>query len=114
MGWIDPQGLTVYSIAKLNEYGYSGIVQTPTGGLDYSGSNVLYKKAGINLVISIEYTADYLQDSHAANIEAGLNQKRRQVVMSGTILMIRILKLTKGLCNWLNKVLIRKFRYWWR
>ena len=75
LGWIDPLGLAVDPIAKLSERGYSGVVQTPTGGLDYSGSNALYNKAGINPVVSIEYTGDYLQDFHAANIEAGLKQK---------------------------------------
>ncbi|MHA0875605.1 hypothetical protein [Enterobacter pasteurii] len=78
MGWIEPLGLTVDPIAKLSERGYSGIVQSPTGGLDCSGSNALYYKADINSVISIEYTADYFQDSHAANIEAGLNLKATQ------------------------------------
>lgn len=35
----------------------------------------MYNKAGINPVVYIEYTGDYLHDFHAANTEAGLNQK---------------------------------------
>ncbi len=74
--WVDPLGLAVDPLVKLEERGYSGVVKTPGGGLDYSNSNALYnKKPGVNPIVKIEYSGDYAIDFERANYEAGLNQK---------------------------------------
>ncbi|EOC1280692.1 RHS repeat protein [Cronobacter turicensis] len=74
--WVDPWGLAVDPLVKLEERGYSGVVKTPGGGLDYSNSNALYnKKPGVNPIVKIEYSGDYAIDFERANYEAGLNQK---------------------------------------
>ncbi|EPT8940610.1 RHS repeat-associated core domain-containing protein, partial [Cronobacter dublinensis] len=74
--WVDPLGLAVDPLIKLEERGYSGVVKTPGGGLDYSNSNALYnKKPGVNPIVKIEYSGDYAIDFERANYEAGLNQK---------------------------------------
>ena len=76
LGWVDPLGLAVDPLVKLEERGYNGVVKTPGGGLDYSNSNALYnKKPGVNPVVKIEYSDDYEIDFERANYEAGLNQK---------------------------------------
>lgn len=74
--WIDPLGLASDPLAKLEEKGYTGVKKTPGGSLDYSESNALYnKKPGVNPIVKIKYTGVYPLDDHAANLEAGLNQK---------------------------------------
>ncbi|EOZ6414209.1 RHS repeat-associated core domain-containing protein, partial [Cronobacter turicensis] len=74
--WVAPLGLAVDPLVKLEERGYSGVVKTPGGGLDYSNSNALYnKKPGVNPIVKIEYSGDYAIDFERANYEAGLNQK---------------------------------------
>ncbi|MBA7901240.1 HNH endonuclease, partial [Escherichia marmotae] len=76
LSWIDPLGLAVDPIAKLEDRGYTGVTRTSSGGLDYSDSNALYnKRPGVNPIVTIEYTGDYLKDFEAANMKAGLNQK---------------------------------------
>ena len=74
--WIDPLGLAYDPIADLESRGYTGVVKTPAGGLDYSGSNALYNlREGVNPIVPVEYTGDYLKDFEAASYKAGLNQK---------------------------------------
>ena len=79
-GYTDPLGLIckehveTKSMAKLEELGYSGVRVTENGGLDYSNSNALYSKEGINPIIKIEYSGDYLTDFESASRQA-LGQK---------------------------------------
>ncbi len=76
LSWLDPLGLTVDPITKLESKGYYGVVKSANGGLDYSDSNALYsKKPNVNPIVSIDYTGDYNKDFEAANRAAGLNQK---------------------------------------
>ncbi|HAK3591500.1 TPA: hypothetical protein H1895_001863 [Salmonella enterica] len=76
LSWIDPLGLAVDPIAKLEDRGYTGVTRTSGGGLDYSDSNALYnKRPGVNPVVTIEYSGDYLKDFERANTAAKLNQK---------------------------------------
>ncbi|ECY5492063.1 type IV secretion protein Rhs, partial [Salmonella enterica subsp. enterica serovar Montevideo] len=76
ISWIDPLGLAVDPIAKLEDRGYTGVTRTSGGGLDYSDSNALYnKRPGVNPVVTIEYSGDYLKDFERANTAAKLNQK---------------------------------------
>jgi len=76
LGWVDPLGLAVDSLVKLEERGYNGVVKTPGGGVDYSNSNAFYnKKPGVNPIVKIEYSGDYEIDFERANYEADLNQK---------------------------------------
>ncbi|WP_284358229.1 RHS repeat-associated core domain-containing protein, partial [Pseudomonas syringae] len=76
IGWIDPLGLAVDPIAKLESRGYNGAINSPGGGLDFSKSNALYaKRPDINPIVSIEYTGDYNKDFEASNKMAGLSQK---------------------------------------
>ncbi|ENX6010837.1 RHS repeat-associated core domain-containing protein, partial [Salmonella enterica] len=73
--WIDPLGLAVDPITKLEDRGYTGVTKTSGGGLDYSNSNALYnKRPGVNPVVTIEYSGDYDIDFQRANAKAGLNQ----------------------------------------
>ena len=75
--WIDPLGLAVDPIAKLEGFGYSGVKKTQGGGLDFADSNALYnKKPDVNPIVKIKYTGDYDLDFQAANKAAGLNQKK--------------------------------------
>ncbi|MBS5775388.1 MAG: PAAR domain-containing protein [Enterobacter cloacae] len=75
--WIDPLGLAVDPIAKLEGFGYSGVKKTQGGGLDFADSNALYnKKPDVNPIVKIQYTGDYDLDFQAANKAAGLNQKK--------------------------------------
>lgn len=78
--WIDPLGL-VYketvekvSLKKLKERGYKGVKVTENGGLDFSGSNALYRKNGVNPIQRIEYSGDYSTDFERAS-RAALDQK---------------------------------------
>ncbi|WP_197044103.1 RHS repeat-associated core domain-containing protein, partial [Pseudomonas viridiflava] len=45
LSWLDPLGLTVDRITKLESKGYYGVVKNANGGLDYSDSNALYSKS---------------------------------------------------------------------
>ncbi len=78
--WVDPLGLIckehveTKSMAKLEELGYSGVRVTENGGLDYSNSNALYSNEGVNPIIKIEYSGDYLTDFESASRQA-LGQK---------------------------------------
>ncbi|EDS4738683.1 type IV secretion protein Rhs, partial [Salmonella enterica subsp. enterica serovar Oranienburg] len=75
LSWIDPLGLAVDPITKLEDRGYTGVTKTSGGGLDYSGSNALYnKRPGVTPVVTIEYSGDYDIDFQRANAKAGLNQ----------------------------------------
>ncbi|MBI6743565.1 RHS repeat-associated core domain-containing protein, partial [Pseudomonas syringae] len=77
IAWVDPLGLAVDPIAKLESRGYFGVQTTSGGGLNYSESNALYsKKPNINPIVEIQYTGDYDLDFETANREAGLNQKK--------------------------------------
>ncbi|MNH12060.1 putative deoxyribonuclease RhsC [compost metagenome] len=76
LGWIDPMGLAVDPIARLESRGYSGVQLTEGGGLNYAESNALYsKKPNVNPIVEISYTGDYDMDFESANHKAGLNQK---------------------------------------
>ncbi|SET65414.1 RHS repeat-associated core domain-containing protein, partial [Thorsellia anophelis] len=73
-GWIDPLGLAeanCYSIQKLESKGFTGVEVTKNGGLDYSKSNALYSKDGVNPIQTIEYTGDYHEDFALANAAIG-------------------------------------------
>ncbi|EFF0799179.1 RHS repeat-associated core domain-containing protein [Escherichia albertii] len=75
LSWIDPLGLAVDPIAKLEDRGYTGVTRTSGGGLDYSNSNALYnKRPGVSPKVTIEYSGDYEVDYQRANARAGLNQ----------------------------------------
>ncbi|WP_407929078.1 RHS repeat-associated core domain-containing protein [Intestinirhabdus alba] len=75
LSYIDPLGLAVDPIVKLEDRGYTGVTRTSGGGLDYSGSNALYnKRPGVKPVVIIEYSGDYDIDFQRANAKAGLDQ----------------------------------------
>ncbi|WP_231585796.1 RHS repeat-associated core domain-containing protein [Yersinia aldovae] len=74
LGWVDPYGLAACPIAKLKEKGFTGVEPTKNGGLDYSASNALYSKNGVNPIQKIEYTGDYHKDFEQASM-AALGQK---------------------------------------
>ncbi|HDR1023030.1 TPA: HNH endonuclease [Pasteurella multocida] len=76
-GWVDPLGLAVCPIKKLEERGFKGVKKTADGGLDYSESNALYsnpKKPDAQPIQVIEYTGDYHSDFEKASMQA-LGQK---------------------------------------
>ncbi|MCU7365886.1 HNH endonuclease [Pantoea stewartii] len=76
LGWIDPLGLAVDPIARIQDRGYSGVTRTQGGGLDYSLSDALYnKRLDVNPVVTISYSGDYELDFQSENEIAGLNQK---------------------------------------
>ena len=72
--WVDPLGLVTCPIAKLKERGFTGVEPTKNGGLDYSASNALYSKDGVNPIQTIEYTGNYHKDFEQASM-AALGQK---------------------------------------
>ncbi|WP_431222841.1 HNH endonuclease [Serratia sp. L9] len=72
--WVDPLGLATCPIAKLKEKGFTGVEPTKNGGLDYSASNALYSKNGVNPIQKIEYTGNYHNDFEQASM-AALGQK---------------------------------------
>ncbi len=72
--WLDPFGLATCPLQKLAERGFTGVTRNSKGGLDYSGSNALYDKEGVNPIQSIRYTGDYATDFQNASI-AALGQK---------------------------------------
>ncbi|WP_445367697.1 RHS repeat-associated core domain-containing protein [Methylomonas sp. BW4-1] len=72
INWIDPIGLD--PLETLAERGFSGVTKTAGGGLDYSASNALYTKPGVNPIQEITYSGDYILDFEAASQQA-LGQK---------------------------------------
>ena len=68
--WVDPLGLATCPIAKLKEKGFTGVEPTKNGGLDYSASNALYSKNGVNPIQTIEYTGNYHKDFEQASMAA--------------------------------------------
>ena len=72
--WVDPLGLAICPIKKLEEKGFTGVRATKNGGLDYVDSNALFTREGVNPIQRIEYTGNYHQDFEKANM-AALGQK---------------------------------------
>nr|WP_319636792.1 RHS repeat-associated core domain-containing protein [Paraburkholderia caribensis] len=74
VGWVDPLGLATCPLQKLADRGFSGVIKNDNGGLDYSGSNALYDKNGVNPIQTITYSGDYGTDFQNASMSA-LGQK---------------------------------------
>jgi RHS repeat-associated protein len=74
VGWVDPLGLATCPLQKLADRGFSGVIKNGNGGLDYSGSNALYDKNGVNPIQTITYSGDYGTDFQNASMSA-LGQK---------------------------------------
>jgi hypothetical protein len=54
--------------------GFTGVTRNATGGLDYSGSNALYNKPGVNPIQTISYSGDFGTDFQNASTSV-LGQK---------------------------------------
>ncbi|OXX49131.1 hypothetical protein B9J93_03215 [Vibrio sp. V17_P4S1T151] len=74
LDWVDPLGLAKCPLKKLEERGFTGVEVTNNGGLDYSASNALYTRNGVNPIQKIEYTGNYHEDFEQASMVA-LGQK---------------------------------------
>ncbi len=82
MDWVDPLGLSQCPMAKLDERGFTGVIRSENGGMDYAESNALYSNperlkpdgTAASPIVKIDYTVDYQSDFEAASIK-GFGQK---------------------------------------